>query len=188
MEPSSNVRAGLKLVDIVPTAFPCHDIIQHLKRELKMARDASLARFWRDNGPWALSRACELLKVELKLCNCHGCYGGFWEKILWYVKQSGLTYCVLPGTNMAAEILKGFGPTETDPVCAFPKPAGFNELVACKYMAPVSHIDVHIVFQKVEGVTGVVYGRKLWQNDSVDSPEIRKLDLLFASLHTHAKS
>jgi len=188
MERSSNVRVGLKLVDIVPIAFPSHDIIQHLKNELKMARKASLARFWRDNGPWALSRACEMLKVELKLCKCHKCYEGFWEKILWYVKQSGLTYCVLPGTNMAAEILKSFDPMATDPVSAFPKPAGFNELVACEHMAPVSHIDVHIVFQKAPGVVGVVYGRKLWEICSLDSPEIRKLDMLFASLRTHAKS
>ncbi len=153
-----------------------------------MARKASLARFWRDNGPWALSRAWQQFVAESKWCQCHGCDMELWANLLENVTDSDLTYCVLSGTNMAAEILKSFDPMATEPVSAFPKPAGFNELVACEHMAPVSHIDVHIVFQKVPGVVGVVYGRKLWEIGSLDSPEIRKLDMLFARLRTKAKS
>ena len=65
----------------------------------------------------------------------------------------------------------------------YPREEGYNSLTACKYMAPVSHIDAHIVFQRAGNVIGIVYGRKLWEAQSISSPEIRKLDMLFASLN-----
>ena len=51
-------------------------------------------------------------------------------------------------------------------------------------MAPVSHIDVHLVFHRTGNVLGITYGRKLWEQEDPMGSEIRKLDMLFARLHS----
>jgi hypothetical protein len=50
-------------------------------------------------------------------------------------------------------------------------------------MKPVSHIPADIVFQHIKHHLVIAYGRPLWEVKSLSDPKIRKLDLLFASLH-----
>jgi hypothetical protein len=59
---------------------------------------------------------------------------------------------------------------------------GFDPEKSCKYMAPVSDIRVHIVFARRGDIHDFTFGRYLWEIDSPDSPELRKLDLFRARL------
>ncbi len=64
----------------------------------------------------------------------------------------------------------------------YPKP-GFNALAACEFMAPVSHVDLHVVIQTKGSTIGITHGCKLWEcTDVAQGMEFRKLDMLFATL------
>jgi hypothetical protein len=184
-------QAGIKLLDVAPAIFPDHIMLLELKRHRDELLDAGMARFWRDNGPWALSRSCKLRNAEVYYIPCcRDCTPTptrinlrFWLQLLSIVNDCGLSYVVVSTMNDAVSIRTNFVEPEMTTPVAFPKPADFNELIACKHMAPVSHIDVHIVFQRVGTVLGIMYGRKLWEVKDLGSDEIRKLDMLFSRLH-----
>jgi hypothetical protein len=184
-------QAGIDLLDVAPLIFQDHIMLLELKRHRDELRDAVMARFWRDNGPWALSRSCKLKNAEVYYIPCcRDCTPDptrinhrFWGQLLSIVTACGLSYVVLSTINNAVTFTTNFTDPDAADITAYPKPADFNELIACKHMAPVSHIDVHIVFQHVGRVLGIVYGRKLWEVKDLGSDEIRKLDMLFARLH-----
>lgn len=194
--------AGLTLLDIVPVAFPEHVLMKRLKDERDLLARALLQRFWRDNGPWALWRDLDLFNRKLTRCRCNVCSGSFdlpisveaWDKFRWFLTESGLTHVVI-----SEEREEDFNQCAVQGPCkmvfeggpgqeykdAYPVPPGFNPLTACTYMTPVSHIDLHIVIQTYENRVGLTYGRRLWEcADTSSSRELRKLDLLYASLRT----
>ncbi len=191
---------GLTLLDIVPVAFPDHMLIKRLKDERIAMESALIKRFWRDNGPWALWRELDLFNRKSSRCRCSECSGSYelpisvesWDKFRWFMTQSGLTHVVLAEGNdedfnqcavQGKSKMTFEGGLEYKD--AYPLPNGFSSLAACKYMAPVSHIDVHIVVQGRRNSIGLTYGRKLWEiKDFLSSREVSKLDLLFASLRT----
>lgn len=67
----------------------------------------------------------------------------------------------------------------------YPKPEVFDHMTACKYMAPVSYKNVHLVLQRMaSGRTTIAYGRLLWDvEDLADNEHVKRLDDLFAYLH-----
>jgi hypothetical protein len=158
-----------------------------------------MARFWRDNGPWALFRAMKLCNAKHHTCNCAGCAVDktpvriscrLWDRLTWFMTSCGVTYCVIcvsadetweVGAEAQTSLTSIHHPSaRANP---FPKPDGFDPLTACKYLAPVSHIDVHIMFQRTGNVLGITYGRKLWEADSISGLETRKLDMLLSKLN-----
>lgn len=199
IEKSVIYPAGISLLDVVPAAFPDHVLLKHLKRERDAFLKAFLTRFWRDNGPWALWRALEIYNKKCGLCSCGECYKKehtpifvrTWDRFKYFMANSGLTFvvlteeseddfdrCAVQGkSNMTFEYNTTFQQ-------AYPAPPDFQRLTACKFMAPVSHADVHIVVHSWGNHMGLTYGRKLWAIGDPSSKEICKLDLLFARLRT----
>jgi hypothetical protein len=158
-----------------------------------------MARFWRDNGPWALKRALKLYNASHHGCLCPNCTLNhksvqiscrIWDRFTWFMRDCDIIYCVISsgtyevgweiGTHDTTAISSVPNMSQDNP---YPRPQDFNALTACPHMAPVSHIDVHIVFQRVGHLLGITYGSKLWKAESISCPEIRRLDLLFARLH-----
>jgi hypothetical protein len=191
-------NTGLCLLDVVPIVFPEHLLMKELQRQREEIRVQMMTRFWRDNGPWALLRAMKLCNANHHTCNCPACITAkspvriscrLWDRLTWFMTSSGLTYCVICVCPTDSWEVGAEGPTNLTSIQnsvqanPYPPPDGFNSLTACKYLAPVSHIDVHIVFQRAGNVLGITYGRRLWEDDSLSGPEIRKLDMLFSRLH-----
>jgi hypothetical protein len=191
-------ETGLTLIDMMPFMFPEYKLLHQTRKEYDDLHDQMMARFWRDNGPWALLRAMKLCNANHHTCNCPACITAkssvriscrLWDRLTWFMTSSGLTYCVICVCPTDSWEVGAEGPTTLTSIQnsvqanPYPPPDGFNSLTACKHMAPVSHIDVHIVFQRVGHVLGITYGSKLWRAESMSCPEIRKLDLLFARLH-----
>jgi hypothetical protein len=191
-------EAGVHLFDVVPYVFPDHIVIRKLKEEMIKYKKVALARFWRDNGPWALLRAMKLYNYERENCRCNICreenpfhkvFCTFWEKFRWMMINSQITFVVVAAEDTESDldnmVSLGGIPMVTvieNPQIIYPEPEGFNTLTLCEFMAPVSHIDVHIVFQRLGSELGITYGRKLWEKDDSLDEEIRKLDMLFARL------
>lgn len=191
---------GLTLLDVIPCAFPEHDLIKRLQKEKNALQQAFFARFWRDNGPWALQYCIDNLNRSLFKCTCAGCVGGTcvpitvraWDKFKYYMHMCGLTFAIVSvkteelfnraAVQMRSCIALDLYPTSEQ---VYPVPEQFDPLAACPFMAPVSHIDLHIVVTSFNNNIGITYGRKLWEcKDIQASKEIRKLDLLFARLRT----
>ena len=128
----------------------------------------------------------------------------FWDRLTWFMSQVGLIHCFIVSGEMPGHFLFGEGRTlyfpdpvhegrmassTHYPVEFFPTdsqiepPAGFDEKLACPYLAPVSHLRAHIVFARRGDVYAFMYGRLLWdQEDVVNSLETKKLALLRAKL------
>ena len=195
---------GLTLLDVVPVAFPDHMLIKRLKQERDMLRSAFLQRFWRDNGPWTFWREMQAYNKTNLLCSCGDCFkkGDIpitvrtWDHLKHFMTQAGLTFLVV-----AEECEKDFNECAVQGKSkmlfsypahfkqCYPRPPDFNPLTACEHMAPVSHIDTHIVVQAWETSIGITYGRKLWGISEVQgNREVSRLDLLFARLRTSESS
>jgi hypothetical protein len=199
MSTDDMVESGLCLLDVAPIVFPEYLLIKELRRQRDEFRVEMMARFWRDNGPWALFRAMKLCNAKHHTCNCPGCIADtsslriscrLWDRLTWFMTSCGLTYCVIcvcPNETweVGAESQTSLTSIQhsSPRVNPYPRPDGFDPLTACKYLAPVSHIDVHIVFQRTANVLGITYGRKLWEADSISGPETRKLDTLLSKLN-----
>ena len=196
------VESGLRLLDVASVVFPEHRLMKQLRKEFREEREElraqMMGRFWRDNGPWALLRAMKLCNASCFSCDCPNCQVNkksvqiscrLWDRFTWFMSNCGISYCVISVSvqdvwQVGAESRTFITSVPNHSADAFPaRPEGFNPLTACKHLAPVSHIDTHIVFQRVGSNLGITYGRKLWEADSISSPEIRKLDLLFARLN-----
>ena len=201
------LEQGLSLLTMAPIVFPEYMLLQGLQKQRDNYKTAMLVRFWRDNGPWALLRSMKLNNAEHNVCNCANCNVNngktrltcrFWDKFTWDISQCGMLYTVIrfpcnqacTWSAVAAQaptFLTNVPSTTTPPGESFDTdkpPADFDPLTACLYMAPVSHMDVHLVFQRVGNVLGITYGRRLWQEDDLMGINARKLDMLFAKLHT----
>lgn len=193
------VEAGLKLFDVAPVVFPDHLLLRTLKKENELFRKGMLARYWRDNGPWALWRALDLANRRNAACNCGECFKRnvvpiscrTWDRFRWCMTQAGITHVVVTADNEAELNLtaaQGKGVITFDRHeqmhKMYPLPVGFNALTACEFMAPVSHVDQHIVIQTRNRAIGITYGRRLWEcTNPMQCSELPKLDLLFASLN-----
>ena len=196
-------KSALRLFDVAPCIFPDNIVIKKLKKEVLRIHAMALARFWRDNGPWALFRAMKLYNFERERCRCNICreenpfhkvFCKFWEKFKFFMVHSGISFVVIAGEGLEHQtgwfdslVVLGGIPlvtSVTNPEEKYPAPEDFNPLTACEFMAPVSHINVHIVFFVVGFELGVAYGRKLWDTNDLNNDEIRKLDMLFARLRT----
>ena len=192
-------ETGLTLIDMLPFVFPEYKLLHQTRKEYDDLHDQMMARFWRDNGPWALLRAMKLCNASHPGCTCPNCTLShravqiscrIWDRFTWFMRDCGITYCIISAcTNEVEWEVGAHGTTAISSIPnmsqanPYPRAQDFNALTACKHMAPVSHIDVHIVFQRVGHVLGITYGSKLWQAESMSCPEIRKLDLLFSRLH-----
>lgn len=196
----SIAAAGIRLVDVLPCAFPDYTIIKSLQAEYQLLQKAMLTRFWRDNGPWALWRALDLANRRDVACRCGACFKTpaapisclAWDRFRWAMVNAGITHGVYPvqQESLDESAVQGSIKINFDLLSVkslqqdHPKPAGFNALTACEYMAPVSHADLHLVIQTQGRTIGFTYGRKLWEcTDVVRDQELRKLDMLFAALH-----
>lgn len=184
---------GLKLFDVIPCAFPDHVLIKRLQKERNAWRQAFLVRFYRDHDPQALKRAIDEVNRTFNKCSCPDCHlkaapplvVRTWDKLKWLMIECGLSFAVVLSEEelkLAAARFKAcisFNATrETERA-----PEGFDGLTACPFMAPVSHLDVHIVVICFRDSLGITYGRKLWGiQDIVSSEDIAKLELLFARL------
>jgi hypothetical protein len=194
-------ETGLTLLDVVPFCFPDHVLIKSLKAENELLRKSALTRYWRDNGPWALWRALDLSNRKNKTCRCGGaCFRqsqlslscATWDRFRLYMSNAGIE-CAL----IHLDDKEDFMPVGAEGGCVirhmslkgawcdlYRKPPGFNALTACEFMAPVSHVNVHLVVQTKGNTIGITYGRKLWEcTDSLRNPELRKLDMLFGAIH-----
>ena len=197
------VASGTRLLDIAPIVFPGHVLIQQLMAERDAMKAAMLTRYWRDNGPWALFRSMRLCNSGPNNGACQACKDRpitcrFWDRLTFYMRNCGITYDII---NVRDTERDGWPVAASGPSCiagvppcarslsvdedVLPMP-GFDPVTACKYMACVSHRDVHIIFTRDQAILGITYGRRLWQEEDVaGSPELRKLDMLFGRLHTH---
>jgi hypothetical protein len=208
------VESGLKLVDIVPIVFPDHMLIQHLKAERDLCKDMMLTRLWKDNSPGMLAKEIHMFNRLTDKCGCVNCGSDtypehvqpmnckVWEKIMWYMTQSGLVSCYRLGPHnqgyvelKPAEVtyVPDLTPGNSGrlwkrthfPANFIPAPLvtrGFDPKTSCKYMEEVSDSRAHVVFARRGDVLDFVYGRYLWEIESPDSPELRKLDLFRARL------
>ena len=202
------LEQGLSLLTMAPIVFPEYMLLQGLQKQRDNYKTAMLVRFWRDNGPWALLRSMKLNNAEHNVCNCAACNVNsgktrltcrFWDRFTWEISQCGMLYTVMrvPGGDATtssvdiavhtptfmSNVLNTYSvPEESWEVHR--RPADFDPLKACLYMAPVSHIDVHLVFHRTGNMLGITYGRKLWEQEDLMGSEIRKLDMLFARLHS----
>ena len=206
-------EGGSRLLSVIPVMFPERLMMKAFKEERDEARVNQLTRFWRDNGPWALRRSMRLCNLSMSYCKCRTCSPMnyhcraacvFFQRVVSFANSSGLSVCVMRADeNTPPDLLRATMEGEykemDHPV--WPKPAGFDCETACRsvvfngvcvvvflmvlprYMKPVSHIPVDIVFQHIRHHLVISYGRPLWEVKSLSDPKIRKLDLLFASLH-----
>jgi hypothetical protein len=197
---SDIVEAGLSLLDVVPVVFPDHVLLRSLKAENDLLRKGALTRYWRDNGPWALWRALDLSNRKNRTCRCGDCFlqpkvslsCATWDRFRWCMSNAGIEYALI---HLGGE--EEFMPNAAQGSCVIthmpsrvamwdlhPKPPGFNALTACEFMAPVSHVNLHMVIQTRGSTVGITYGRKLWEcTDALRNPELRKLDMLFGAIH-----
>ena len=193
-------EAGLTLLDVVPFVFPDHVLIKSLKAENELLRKSALTRYWRDNGPWALWRALDLSNRKTLTCRCGDCFlqprvslsCATWDRFRWVMSNAGIEYALIhlgkeeEFTHYGAQgqCVITHMPSKVAMWDIYPKPPGFNALTACEFMAPVSHVDLHMVIQTKGHTVGITYGRKLWEcTDVTRNPELRKLDLLFGAIH-----
>lgn len=193
-------KTGLRLFDVVPCVFPDHVLIQSLKTENELLRKAMLTRFWRDNGPWTLWRALDLANRRDMACRCSRCFEApaapvsclMWDRFRWAMASAGISHALvrvddaeLNESAVQGQVKINFEPFGANMALTYPKPAGFNALTACEFMAPVSHVDLHLVIKTRGRTVGLTYGRKLWECTDVvrDGKELRKLDMLLAFLY-----
>ena len=198
-------KTALRLTRVIPFLFPEHLLLKHLKNELRLAKEDIFMRGWHDNCPVKLREEFIVFNSVTKECNCEICQPltrhynmvvnkgqecRLWQRITWYMSQAGVT--MLFGIDERKERLFMMRAKHTGrmsdmyPVTIEPedRPVGFNEMTACKYLAPVSYFDVHVVFRRRNNAYEFVYGRKLWDQRTFDNPELRKLDLFRARLHS----
>lgn len=197
---ATQAKAALRLMQVIPIAFPEHTLIKHLKNELRLAQEACLIRGWHDNNPARLRQelivfnrvtyecACEVCKLVSPLVGFCPAECRIWQRVTWYMSQAGLSmlfagederYFVMHA--VATGRLSDMFPVSIEPE---ERPAGFDEMTACRYMAPVSHLNVHVVFRRRGNPYEFVFGRRLWDQREFDNGEMRKLDLLRARLRT----
>ena len=198
------LESGTRLFEAIPVLFPDHALMEELvklRRERDSMHDQMMARQWRDNGPAALYRAMRSNNSEFNHCHCLICNDGrpygktrcrLWERFVWYMNNCGITWIVVHDPAETDPTALGFGVETIFPgipntvheesLALFPAPPDFNPLTACKYVSPVSHIDLHLVFRRVGRVMAITFGRKIWQKTSLDDEEVRKYDLLMARL------
>lgn len=209
-EEVQRIKTGLRLHDVAPLIFPEHDLLRQLKKE----RDALLRRVWIDNGPAMLLHEILMCKKNSSLCVCSTCYVQgeshsckVWNRLVYYMHQTNVSYAypseldenafivgpanhsstrsvsrVVPHRFMLPNAYWTFSPTPK----TFKEEENFDAQTACKYISPVSSIDVHIVFAKRGDAFQFVYGRKLWKHADLNSMyvELAKLDFLRHRLRT----
>jgi hypothetical protein len=194
-------KTALRLMHVIPLAFPEHVLIRHLKNELRLAQEACLIRGWEDNNPCRVREEIIVFNRVTEECGCEICREltqplnmircpsecRIWGRITWYMSQAGLS--TIFGSGERFFLMKAVHTgrlSDMFPVSIQPdeRPAGFDELTACPYMGPVSHLDVHVVFRRRGNAYEFVYGRKLWDHRTFDNQEIRKLDLFRARLRS----
>lgn len=203
-------RTALRLFEAAPAIFPDHMLMRELNKvrrelhEMRKERDSLLnqmmVRYWKDNSPVALCRAMKTCNDLLHHCRCficsytypqHSVACRFWDRFVWYMVHCGITWVAVScdvddvqdiGMNTEAMIPGVPSTVALVPLSVYPVPPTFDRRTSCNGLIQISHIDTHLVFRRVGRVLGMFYGRKLWQETDPESPEIRKLNLLFARL------
>jgi hypothetical protein len=199
-EETAQAKAGLRLLQVIPVAFPDHLLIRHLKNELRLAQEAALIRGWNDNNPARLRQELIVFNRVTHECCCDVCklvtrFVGFqarpaecriWGRVTHYMAQAGVSMVYGMDEQRECYFLMRAASRAVDvcPVCMEPeeRPAGFDEMTACPFMAPVSHLNAHVVFRRRGNPYEFVFGRRLWDQREFDNAEMRKLDLFRARL------
>jgi hypothetical protein len=191
-------KQACRMHTLAPLIFPFDAVRDGYRQQVRDMNRHMLRRFWSDNGPAALRRAMKLCELERHFCGCRICNNEFpshrigcrlWANFENFMANCGITWTVV--VTESEDLFRAY--RESDAVMGvpvvgeirmaiYPTPEGFDPRTACPHMSPVSHIDLHIVFLRKGRHMAVVYGKKLWSEETVYGREIRKLDLLLARL------
>lgn len=159
---------------------------ENLQQDVKEIRGRMMLSCWDDHGPVKLRKAMKMYNRRAYglACDCLCCVveeEGHNEAIL----PSSRTSCVL-FQMLAIKMMKH----DISFVIADPfegsEDGDFDPEYACKYLTPVSHHDVHLVFpEPYENPYKFYYGRQLWEiEDSFDHCELNKLKSLIEDLNS----
>jgi hypothetical protein len=158
-----------------------------LQLEVREIKGRMMLSCWDDHGPMKLREAMKMYNRRPYglACDCLCCVVEADHHDETRLPSSASTPCALFQMLLCKMLKHDITHAIAEPFEGCEDP-DFDPDSACKYLTPVSHHDVHLVFpEPYENPYKFYYGRKLWEiEDSFDHAELNKLKRLIEDLNS----